>query len=85
MDDSKACNCFICAKEFECEELKNLAFSSVNVTRFKICQGCIDACDPADDYAEAKKVIGSWLWFNEARSALQEAKDILDDVKKHEK
>lgn len=77
----KASNCVICAKEFNTNELQSVALSKINVTRFKICRTCLDQCDPAQDYREAREIIGSYLWFAEAKNMYKEASSILDDVK----
>lgn len=79
------CNCIVCAGEFDPEELQSVALSKLNVTRFKICQACLDQCDPAEDYREARDVINSYLWFAEARQSFKEASDILEDVSSKKK
>ena len=76
-----SCNCLIGSKEFDCSELESVALSDVNVTRFKVCQGCLDLCDPETDYKEVKQIISSYLWFNAAESNFKEAKGILKDLK----
>jgi hypothetical protein len=82
MVETKACNCFICSKEFNCDQLENLALSKINETRFKVCQGCFDNSDPSDDYRQVREIISSYLWFGEAKGMLKEAKSILADIKK---
>lgn len=82
MTQVSACNCIVCAKEFDSSELQSIALSKINVTRFKICQGCLDQCDPAEDYRQAREIISSYLWFGEAKSLYKEAADILETVKK---
>jgi hypothetical protein len=72
-------NCIVCAQEFDSEELQSVALSKINVTRFKICQNCLDQCDPAEDYRQAREIISSYLWFAEARGLFKEASSILDD------
>lgn len=76
-----SCNCIVCAKEFDPEELKSVALSKINVTRFKICQECLDQCDPAEDYRQAREIVSSYLWFAEARELFKAASEIVDDVK----
>ena len=76
------CNCSICANEFNYDELQSLALSKINVTRFKICQTCLDQCDPAEEYRQAREIISSYLWFGEAKSLYKEATDILEAIKK---
>lgn len=75
-------NCIVCAKEFEVEEKQSIASSRINSTHFKVCQQCIDQCDPAEDYREARQIVESYLKFAEARQLFEEAKEILDSRKK---
>lgn len=82
MTQAQSCNCIVCAKEFDPNELHSVALSKINVTRFKICQACLDQCDPAEDYRQAREIISSYLWFSEAKGLFKEASDILDDVSK---
>lgn len=82
MTQVTSCNCCVCAKEFDTNELQSVALSKINVTRFKICQSCLDQCDPAEDYRQAREIISSYLWFAEARELYKEASDILEDVSK---
>jgi hypothetical protein len=77
-----SCNCIVCAQEFDSEELQSVALSKINVTRFKICQGCLDQCDPEDDYRQAREIVNSYLKFTEAKHLFGEVKDILDSRKK---
>jgi len=81
MTHVSACNCIVCAKEFNSDDLQSVALSKINVTRFKVCQSCLDQCDPTEDYRAAREIISSYLWFAEARSLFKEASAILDDVK----
>ena len=85
MTTVSACNCIVCAREFDSQELQSIALSKLNVTRFKICQACLDQCDPAEDYRQAREIIGSYLWFAEAKTLYREASDILDDVSSSKK
>ena len=80
MTQVTSCNCIVCAKEFNTDELQSMALSKINVTRFKICQECLDQCDPAQDYREAREIIGSYLWFAEAKNLYKEASNILEDL-----
>lgn len=82
MTQAQSCNCIVCAKEFDPSELQSVALSKINVTRFKICQACLDQCDPAEDYRQAREIISSYLWFSEAKGLFKEASDILEDVSK---
>ncbi len=82
MTQATSCNCIVCAKEFNPDELQSVALSKINVTRFKICESCLNMCDPAEDYREAREIISSYLWFAEAKGLFKEASDILDNVSK---
>ena len=82
MTQVTSCNCIVCAKEFDSDELQSVALSKINVTRFKICQSCLDACDPAEDYRQVREIIGSYLWFAEAKNFYKQTSEILDDVSK---
>jgi hypothetical protein len=82
MTQVTSCNCIVCAKEFDSNELQGVALSKINVTRFKICQACLDSCDPAEDYRQAREIISSYLWFAEAKELYKQASDILEDVSK---
>jgi hypothetical protein len=82
MTQIDACNCIVCSKEFDSSELQSIALSKINVTRFKICQGCLDCCDPSEDYNEARKIISSYLWIAESKNAYKEVSAILEDIKK---
>ena len=82
MTQVNACNCMICAKEFDSDELQSLALSKINVTRFKICQTCLDQCDPTEDYQQVREIISSYLWFAETKSILKEALNDVKSVKK---
>lgn len=82
MTQVTSCNCIVCAKEFDPDELQSVALSKINVTRFKICQACLDQSDPAEDYRQAREIISSYLWFAEAKGLFKEASNILDDVVK---
>ena len=80
MTQVSACNCIVCAQEFDPSELKSVALSKVNITRFKICQGCLDQCDPTDDYRQAREIVMSYLHLSQAKGLFKEASDILDDI-----
>lgn len=85
MTQVSACNCIVCAKEFDPEELQSIALSKINVTRFKICQACLDQCDPTEDYREARDLVSSYLWFAETKGMFKQAADILDDLSSKKK
>jgi hypothetical protein len=77
---TKAANCMICSHEFDTSELQSVALSKINVTRFKICQACLDQSDPAEDYRQVREIVSSYLWFAEARTLFKEASVIIEDV-----
>lgn len=76
---SHASNCIICAQEFNFDELHSLALSKLNVTKFKVCQACLDKSDPAEDYAEARNIINSYLKFAEAKLIFAEIREMLKE------
>jgi len=82
MTPVSACNCIVCACEFNANELEGIALSKINATRFKICQSCLDQCDPAEDYRQAREIISSYLWFAETKGLFKEASSILEDYNK---
>lgn len=51
-------NCMVCGEEFSAEELSAIVSTA---SYLKICQGCLDLSDPADDYADVKRIIASYL------------------------
>lgn len=75
-------NCIVCASEFELGDLRKVSVSKINSTKFKICQSCIDKSDPADDYKQARNIVQSYLGFAQAKTLLDEAKSIIDNIKK---
>lgn len=74
------CNCIVCAKEFDPDELQNVVLSKINITRFKICEACLKRSDPSDDYRAVRDIVNSYLKFAEAKQLFSEASDILDDL-----
>jgi len=82
MTTVSSCNCIVCAKEFNPDELRSVALSEINVTRFKICESCLDQSDPAENYRQARDIIKSYLWFAEAKNSFKEASEILDTLSK---
>lgn len=80
--NQESCNCMVCAREFDVNELKSVALSEINVTRFKICQKCFDMSDPAEDYKQVRSIVNSYLDFTSAKNFFKEAKNILESVKK---
>lgn len=85
MTQVKPCNCIVCANEFDSSELQSVALSKINVTRFKICQSCLNQCDPAEEYRQARDIINSYLWFAEAKDLFKEASNILENISSQKK
>lgn len=79
---SENCNCIVCAREFAPDELESIVSSKINVTRFKICQACLDQCDPTDDYRQALQLVSSYLNVAETKQLFTEVKGILNSIKK---
>jgi hypothetical protein len=80
MNDQTSCNCIVCAQEFDVADLQSIISSQINITKFKICQSCIDISDPADDYNQAKKIVQSYFQYTEIKQLFKEAKDIINDL-----
>jgi len=76
------CNCIVCAKEFNPDELNSVTLSEINMTSFKICQECFDKSDPAEDYKQVRTIISSYIEFVNAKHWFKEAKEILESMKK---
>lgn len=79
---TEGCNCIVCAEEFNASELESIALSKINSTRFKICQACLDICDPADDYKIAHDIVNSYLQCTQVKNIFAEVSDIIDGIKK---
>jgi polyferredoxin len=73
-----SCNCFICAKEFNEDDLRSVVLSKINITHFKVCQACFDSCDPSEDYSEVRNIVNSYLKFAEIKNLFIEVQDILN-------
>jgi len=80
-----SCNCIVCAEEFDAAKLQSVALSKINVTRFKICQGCLNQSDPSDDYRQAREIVNSYLKISQAKHLFTEVQNILDSRKKESK
>lgn len=77
-----SCNCIVCAQEFDAKDLQTVVSSKLNVTRFKICQACLDLADPEDDYHQARVIINSYAKWSEAKNLFSEAQELLNSIKK---
>lgn len=76
-------NCIICAQEFDdTDKLHAIALSDINITKFKICQACLNISDPADDYYEVRNIVNSYLKITEAKHYFEEAKEIIESIVK---
>jgi len=76
-------NCIVCAKEFDnTDELHSVALSKINVTKFKICQSCLNISDPSDDYLQVRKIVNSYAETTEAKHYFEAVKEIIDSIKK---
>ena len=75
-------NCIICADEFDPSELHNVKLSEINVTRFKICEHCLNLSNPDNDYQEVKNIVNNYLRLSQAKLLFSEANDILNSIKK---
>lgn len=73
-----SCNCIVCAEEYSYDELQTMTLASINNTRFKICQKCLDMSNPAEDYKEAREIINAYFKLSDAKNLFKEAKSILD-------
>lgn len=74
------CNCIVCANEFEPDQMESVALSKINITAFKICNNCIDQCDPADNYRQARDIVNSYLKFSETKN-FSDVLSILNELK----
>ena len=79
---NQVCNCIVCAQEFNIDELRSIALSKINITRFKICQACLDISEPENDYLQVRNIILSYLKSSEAKLAFSEVQDILGSITK---
>ena len=59
--DTDSCNCIVCSQEFIPSELDSLALDKINITNFKVCLGCLDSSDPAEDYRQVRDIIYNYL------------------------
>lgn len=52
-------NCMVCSEEFDSDELRPIAM--YGATTFKICTGCLNRSDPANDYAQVKNIVSGFM------------------------
>jgi len=76
------CNCIVCAGEFEPDKTSSTILSKINITRFKICNACLEISDPENDYEQAKGIVDSYLKMSEAKHLYAEVKEILTSIVK---
>jgi hypothetical protein len=62
---TKADNCMICSEEYSVNELRRIALSTVNTTRFKICNKCLNQADPTDDYRQVREIVSNFLMLDQ--------------------
>lgn len=74
---NKVSNCIVCAQEFNSNELVSVVSAHVNVTRFKICQDCLDKSDPAADYKQACAIVKSYSTISDAMYSFLKVKKLL--------
>ena len=60
-------NCIICAEEFSSDELHSVKLSNINVTKFKICESCLNKSDPSNDYQEVKNIVRTYIEYSDIR------------------
>jgi hypothetical protein len=77
-----SCNCIVCAQEFDAKDLQSVVSAKLNVSRFKICQTCLDKSDPEDDYRQARAIINSCAKWSEAKLLFAASKELLDSIRK---
>ncbi len=58
-------NCMVCSEEFHVNDLKSVVLSNKTISKFKICQACLKISDPKNDYLEVKKIVDSYLKFED--------------------
>lgn len=64
------CNCIICAEEFNPDDLHNIKLSEINITRFKICESCLNKSDPDNDYKEVKDVVRTYIEYSDIKKSI---------------
>lgn len=64
------CNCIICAAEFNPDDLHNIKLSEINITRFKICESCLNKSDPEHDYKEVKDIVRAYIEYSDIKKSI---------------
>lgn len=77
-----SCNCIVCAREFNSDELQSIALSTINKTYFKVCQACFDNSDPVDDYRQVREILSYYVGSMQAKHLFEDTKNILNSIKK---
>lgn len=77
----ESCNCIICAREFDPTELHNIVLSKINITKFKVCEACLES-NPEEDYKEVRSIIARYNATTEAQKLFGEVKNILQEIDK---
>lgn len=68
--ESITCNCIICAEEFNPDDLHNIKLSEINITRFKICESCLNKSDPEYDYKEVKDIVRTYIEYSDIKKSI---------------
>lgn len=68
--ENTAFNCIICADEFNPEDLHNVKLSEINVTRFKICEKCLQHSNPDNDYKEVKDIVRTYIEYSDIKKTI---------------
>ena len=59
--------CFVCGNEYAEEELHAVAISSINLTRYKICNSCVGLSNPDNDYEVVRHIVDTYLKFSDSK------------------
>lgn len=71
MSDS-SCNCVVCALEFNPNESKNIHLAKINITKFKICESCLEISDPSDDFNEVRQIVKKYSGYSKQSSSISD-------------
>lgn len=82
-------NCFVCGNEYTEDELHAVAISSINVTRYKICNSCVGISNPDNDYEEVRHIVDTYLKFSDSKnnkkhSRIEQLKISIDSSSKED-
>lgn len=54
-------NCSICAEEFSDDELHTVALSTINITKFKMCNNCLKEANAEWDYKSVRDMVKGFI------------------------